>query len=213
MKLRLFAAALASAGAFAAPLQATAAVCSPFEPPAYAASLSDVTLGGIGATSCGYYDGNDNKWMPAGSGWTKLGKSDDENPITGSVDLVPEGTISLSMLLTPPDDPSGDLLLSWAGGPALMDFTFVLKASNKFIAYTFLDFLLTPADGTAEGSYVIAIANKHGVTQDLSHMTFWARGERTTEQEDSPGSLPEPGALALLGIGAFAAVWRRRRTH
>ncbi|MCD6679130.1 MAG: PEP-CTERM sorting domain-containing protein [Burkholderiaceae bacterium] len=185
---------------------ANAAVCSGSVPASYSPALTDVTIDSVSADSCAYYAGNDNRWTP-GSGWTNLGKSDAENPISGVVNLDPSGTISLSLLLTPPDEPVGGLLLGWTGGPALMDFVFVLKSANEYFTYTFNDFLLTPAEGDVAGSYRVAIENANEVTQALSHLTFWAKGSRA--DEPGPDPIPEPGALALLGIGL--AAWAARK--
>ncbi len=202
--------AVAAAATLAPVSYASAAVCSGSVPASYSPLLSDVTINSVSADSCAYYTGNDNGWTP-GAGWTSLGKSDAENPITGDVSLDPSGTISLSLLLSPADKPTGDLLLSWVGGPASMDFVFVLKASNEYFTYTFNDFLLAPATGQQGGSYRVAIENTNDKTRDLSHLTFWARGERVGDAP-GPNPVPAPSALALMGIGLVAAgVLRRRR--
>jgi len=202
--------AVAAAATLAPVSFVSAAVCSGSVPAGYAPLLSDVTINSVAADSCAYYTGNDNGWTP-GSGWTSLGKSDAENPITGDVSLDPSGTISLSLLLTPDNQPTGNLTLTWVGGPASMDFVFVLKASNEYFTYTFNDFLLTPASGQQGGSYRVAIENVNDKTQALSHMTFWARGEKA--DVPGPNPVPAPGALALLGIGIVAAAALRRRCN
>ncbi|HEY0879703.1 MAG TPA: hypothetical protein VGE10_14740 [Zeimonas sp.] len=213
MPIKSLVIAFAAAATFGATAFANAAVCSGSVPDGYSPALSDVMIGEVAASSCAYYSGNDNGWSP-GAGWTSIGKSDDENPITGDVDLDPTGTLWLSLLLTPDDAPAGELMLSWTGGPALMDFTFVLKSSTEYFAYTFEEFLLDPDEGGYEGTYRVAIANlnskKGPKDRDLSHLTFWARGERV----DAPGPnpVPAPGALALLGVGVLVASTIRRRS-
>lgn len=72
------------------------------------------------------------------------------------------------------------------------DFLIVLKGGNAFVAWLFDN---SQAD---HGTWQIT------GNSSLSHLTIYARGERTTR-------IPEPSALSLIGIGLLALGARRVR--
>lgn len=177
-------------------MPATATVCA----------LDDIQFnafaGVTNATSCATFLGNDSTSLFSPD-YTLVGKTDEESPVTGNVALLGGGSIFLSLTATPEEAPSGDLLLQWTGGPALMNFVFVVKAANEYITYKFDNYLLSPANSSDDGTYEVAITNNKGKAQDLSHMSFWANGTKTNE-------VPEPASLALLGLGLLGVVASRR---
>lgn len=75
------------------------------------------------------------------------------------------------------------------------DFLIVLKGGNAFVAWFFDD--ASAADG---GTWRIT------GNSSLSHLTIYARGERTTR-------IPEPATLSLLSIGLLGLVVRRVRNR
>lgn len=86
---------------------------------------------------------------------------------------------------------------------------FSAKFANNFILYS----ADSPTSG--EWSYHDGFPNGHQ-TGSLSHITFYGRACVDSECDGggppAENPMPEPGALALLGIGLFGLGWMRRRS-
>ncbi len=74
-----------------------------------------------------------------------------------------------------------------------------LKASTHFALYY--------ANGETSGNWEINFTNNGGKTPDLSHISFWTAESNTTNQ------VPEPGTLALVGLGLATIAGYRRKRH
>jgi len=90
-----------------------------------------------------------------------------------------------------------------------LDFVVVLKAANGWAAYLFDDELISAKDN--EGEYILKIKNNGGSVAGLSHMSIYARDYFIPDKPDTPGGVPEPGVLFLMGAGLLGLGMTRRR--
>jgi hypothetical protein len=185
--------------------------------------LSDVTFRGADSDDCyGIVDGNDqtglitanwtvNQENLFGGGWEEVVKDEDSGG-PGETDFL-----DLHWTLTSDaPDPSGDWTLTVSDPtappshfPVTLDLLVVIKAGSGpsgggFIGYLFEaeSFLVAGSD---PGTYLVKILNRQDDPRDLSHISVYFRqGDDIT--------VPEPGTLALFGIGLVGAFSRRRRT-
>jgi MYXO-CTERM domain-containing protein len=179
-------------------------------------AVGDTTYEGANADDCyGVVAGNINSAadinglsLSWGTDWILLG-TDNVPPVGGEAGNT--GTyLGLSMIVTADVGTSGDWLLSATDTngatdlnlPATMDFAVALKAGNEYALWFFDDVTVNAVN---DGAWEIVFLNNGGQVPDLSHLTLFVRDGTTV-------TMPEPGGLALLGLGALAAWSLRRRT-
>lgn len=210
-RLKTLAAALTTAAAFGLSGTAMAVPCSGVG--VDSATTDDVTFnsgGGVrSADACIVFAGNLDSVSSPTNLWT------DFNSVpfgTGTFSKVSAGatlfgSFTITEITADINDPEGAWTIKWTGGPAVLDLVAGFKASNEYAVFLFNDQPFG-ASGTGEGTFKIQFAlSASGNGQDLSNFSIWWRNGSTTTR------VPEPGSLALLGLGGLiaAAVVRRRR--
>ena len=184
------------------------------------ASTDDFTLNGNGSNLCHIYDGNSGEGSDITGTGTAVGNFFPDATLTPNDDFAriakfgeSNGSVGgLDFTLTSLDSSgtSGTWELSWTGGPATLDLVLGIHAGGASGFFLFDDVALVK-DSSGSGTWKIewkANANPNSGSPGFSNMTLWARqGTPTVEF-----NVPEPGGLALLGLGGLlaAAALRRR---
>ena len=203
---------------------AAASYCAPNTVNGAGLSITDVTYdnGTTSATDCfGIVSGNDNAGINGlgltwGTDWSFLLKDDNpgSNPngsgsymgldFAMSATSGTAGTWSLTGV-----DTNGVLPLNL---PTSLDFVAVLKGSNAYALYFFDDVVFNGANG---GTWVMNItAGKKNSIADLSHLSLYIRqgdGDICAFGGCGENEIPEPGMLALLGLGFLSLTLSRRK--
>lgn len=203
--------------AFAMGGQAFASACSP-DTTSGLIDTSDVTFRSGESDACaGQFNGNDSlsdvnvnllnfdDWGI--DPWQAFMKSD--GPTTASLFgldwslSADENQVSGSWTLSVLSDPvPADL-------PVTLDLLVVLKGGNEgWVGYRFDDEVFSVIGANA-GTFEINFENTGGQTPALSHLSLFAR-ESGDGGGDPTEEVPEPGVLALLGIGLLGIASSRK---
>lgn len=92
--------------------------------------------------------------------------------------------------------------------PVYVDFIVSLKSGNEDALWLFDD---VRVDGADTGSWTsVFTTGGNGNLKNVSHMTLFVR-QGTDPDAVVPSEIPEPSALALIGLAALAATGARRR--
>ena len=92
---------------------------------------------------------------------------------------------------------------------AYVDFIVSLKSGNEDALWLFDD---VQVDGNDSGSWnSVFETNSNGGLKNVTHMTLFVRQGTDPDAPVAPSEIPEPSALALVGLAALAATGARRR--
>lgn len=93
--------------------------------------------------------------------------------------------------------------------PVYVDFIVSLKSGNEDALWLFDD---VRVDGADTGSWTsVFTTGGNGNLKNVSHMTLFVRQGTDPDAPVAPSEIPEPSALALVGLAALAATGARRR--
>lgn len=217
--LKKLAVSLMCAGCFAASNAAFATPCTDLSSGSGAtiggASTDDVKLGGADSDACAFSNVN----AAAGPSGNTSGfasafpSSSDPWVLVGKVETN-SGTVSgsgLTLTLNATGTTGTWTATNTTSGALTLDLVLAIHAGEGSGAFLFDDQAFT-AGQTLNGTFVIDWLNNGRQVPDFSNGVFFVRDVDGSGGGDG-GQVPEPGSLALIGLGMLGVASLRRRNR
>lgn len=180
------------------------------------ASTDDFKLNGNDSNLCHIYDGNAGEGSDIPGTGAAIGNFFPDASLTPNDDFAriaklgesngSFGGLNFTLSSTDATGTDGNWTLSWTGGPATLDLVLGIHAGGASGFFLFDDVALVK-DSNGSGTWKIEWKNNGLQVPNFSNMTLWARQGTSTDEFN----VPEPGGLALLGLGGLLAAGALRR--